>query len=266
MAVKSSVVNSSILLGQAARSMDLLTGLGVLPAHVQQTIDNPIRRILVASAYRGEGAVPEVRFEDVLEREINFTGMFCETAGVTYPGDDLIEKALRQKQAKAGSISAFDRFLPGDLHRRQLLDVSRKFGIKLYNNDPKAADCDGEEIPTKAGVFNLDIASIFARTGAPHRPFMLTYDEQHAHACELGGDGLSSTEKTIYMAVIRPQMELGYLPYMGGSLRCRNAYGSERSLHVRFDADDGLDVDSSRRSGQYCSLGALPRKYLELAL
>ncbi|MBI3260866.1 hypothetical protein HYZ64_00645 [Candidatus Berkelbacteria bacterium] len=242
-----------------------LSNEGVTDSHWQRNvITDPLRRKNVAAALRGELGAPEVRFEDILAREVSVTGTFCKTADIEYPGDELIEKALRQKEAKAGSISVHDRFLPNDLHRRQLLLLSPKFGIKLYNNDSRQADCDGEKIPTKTGVFVLDYGTIFTPTDEKHRPFMLDYDDQDAWAREQGGDGLSTAEQTIYVGVIRPKMELGYLPYMGGSLRCRNACGSGRSLGVGFSADDGLSVSDCVRAYRYWSLGALPGKYLEL--
>jgi len=254
------VKSSAFLLGQTARAMDLLGSAGVLPTHVQQVIDDPIRRAVVADAYMGIIAPQQVEFNDLLAREISVTGSFCKIAKIAYPGDERIEKALHNKEAAAG-ISIYDRFIPGGLKRRQLLDVSRNFGIKLYKNDPRDADNDGEEMPTEQGVFQLDYMSMMEPTDDLHRPFMLDYDAQWTWATEQGGNGFSTAEQALY-AIIRAKLELGRIPFMGGSFRCKNAYGSDYSLGVSFDAGVGLYVFSRwGRSRQRWSLGALPWKY-----
>jgi hypothetical protein len=212
------------------------------------------------AALCGELVVTQNIIDQLIAREIALTTAFCETAKIVYPGSNQIEKTMRHKESVAGTISINDRFIIGGLKRRQLLDVSRNFGIKLYNNDPKSADNDGEEIPTVQGIFQCDFIAMMVPTNENHHPFMLDYDQQWTWATEQGGHGFSTTEQALYF-VIRARLELGRIPFMGGSFRCNNAYGFDYSLNVCFSAGLGLNICYLNRSVQSWNLGALPWKY-----
>jgi hypothetical protein len=223
-------------------------------------VSNSVRKVSVGAALRGELVVSQITIDQLIAREIALTTAFCETAKIAYPGDALIEKMLRHKESVAEAISINDRFILGGLKRRQLLDVSRSFGINLYNNDPKSADNDGEELPTVQGIFQCDFVTMMVPTNENHHPFMLDYDQRWTWATEQGGHGFSTAEQALY-TIIRAKLELGRIPFMGGSFRCKNVYGSGSSLRVGFNADRGLKVSFWGRSIQDWLLGALPWKY-----
>ena len=233
---------------------------GVTPQMVHLANANPARGASIGAAFRGDISLAQITLEELIAREIAFTKTFCEIADFAYPGDGHIAIIMEKKQSAAESVSVYDRFMVAGFKRRQLLDASRNFGIKLYQNDPKAADNDGEEIITEQGVFQLDYMSMMVPTDADHRPFMLDYDQHWAWATEQGGNGFSSAEQALY-AILRAKLELGRIPFMGGSLRCRNTGSSGGSLNVSFNAGDGLSVYYWIRSDPGWDLGALPWKY-----
>ena len=237
-----------------------MADVNVTPQMFKAAVSDPTKKASVGAALRGELAVTQITIDQLIAREIAINKTFCEAAGVPYFGDSHIKETVHHKELVAGSISIHDRYIPSSLTRRQLLNIGRNLGIKLYNNDPKAADNDGEEIPTEQGIFQLDFMSMMVPTDVDHRPFMLDYDQQWAWATEQGGNGFSSAEQALY-AILRAKLELGRIPFMGGSLRCRNTRSSGGSLRVYFNAGDGLCVFNWDRSVQYWILGALPWKY-----
>lgn len=223
----------------------------ITPSLLKLVVSDPSRRATVATAIRGELKMPSISPEHWIERELAVVRRLIEFG---LPEFDL---ALVEKAAvKPAGIHS--RFVPGGMQRYQLLEACAQAGLKLYNNDAKAADCDGEEITTVPCVSLVDYGTLMKPTNKNHHPFMLDYDQQWAWAREQGGRGFCSAEQTIYLAVLRPWIECDGIPYMGGSIRCRNARGSDDSLCVSFNADYGLYVSYYGRSGQYWNLWALP--------
>jgi len=233
---------------------------GVTPQMIHSANADPTRGASIGAAFRGDISLGQITLDELIAREISYAKAFCEVADVPGFRGTYVEAALRYKESVAGVISVHDRYIPGNLTRRQLLGINCNLGIKIYQNDPKVADCDGEAISTEQGVFQCDFMSMMTPTDADHRPFMLDYDQQWSWATEQGGNGFSSAEQALY-AILRAKLELGRIPFMGGSLRCRNAGSSGCSLGVLFSAGDGLGVYDWDRSDRYWYLGALPWKY-----
>lgn len=233
----------------------------VTPAMLDKPSKDPILRSKVGALLRGETISDPIKPQDWVDREME-VGQDLAKCGLP-----LFDQGQVETAAEMG-VGIHHRFVPAfskeNVGRRRLLEVAEKLGIKLNGGNAKSADCDGEEIPNKAGIFTIDYNMIFAPTNSEHHPFMLNYDQQWSWACEQGGNGFSTVAKTLYVAVIRPRVELGKLPYMGGSIRCQDACGSGFSLHVRFCADDGLDVVSWDCSNQYWAVWALPEVFQEL--
>lgn len=262
-------------LGKVARSMDLLGGAGVTNAHLQETINNPIRRATVAAAYKGDTASP-VSIEDILNREIIMTGIIQYAKDQTMVNGKEIERALRKLEATNGAVTLNDRFIPEGLTLDSLFQFIYRWNaerasagetlLKLYNEQDKEwwrTNKDVESLPTKAAILTCDFNTVMRATDLAGRPFNLNMDEQVAWSKEQGGDGIMSAEEVVYLFV-RSLIENQLPLWGGGSVRCKNAYGSDDSLGVRFCADDGFSVDDWRRSDQSWSLGALPGKSLVL--
>lgn len=249
---------------------------GVRPGMFQQAVIDPIRAAAVAFALRGE-AITKVSFEDLLTREINIVGIFCQTVGIHCPEPGMIEQALRLPEEANGSVTVNNRFMPGDLTLKMLFQFIYNWNaqrvkdgeapLKLYDEQSKEwwrENKDVESLPTDAAILTCDFNTVMRATDLAGRPFNLNMDEQIAWAKELGGDGIRSAEEVVYL-FIRCLIENQLPLWGGGSVRCKNAFGSDSSLYVFFYADDGFYVDRWSRSGQYWDLGALPGKSLVLA-
>jgi len=246
--------------GQASE-VDLALGkLGVTPAMSQRVVTDPTIGAAVAASMRGDLTLGEISPEEWIARERVVGESLAELGLPMFDQGDVV------KMAEMG-VGIYDRFvpsLPKETARKQLLKACEQAGLKLYAGNNKDGDYDGERIATVSGIFTLDYASIFRPTNTEQHPYVLTYGDQWHWATEQGGDGFSTAEEAIYMAFLRPKVEIGYLPYMGGSIRCQNTYGSDLSLNVRWYAGGGLYVYSWRRSDASWALWALPRKFRAL--
>lgn len=259
-------------LGKVARSMDLLGVTGVNNSHVQATIDDPIRRAVVGSAYRGDLVAEKVSFDDILCRENNINGIICEWAGMKFPGADVIEKALRQAEEASNGLTVHDRFIPNGFGLPQIFEAIYGFnefckkernnpGFKLYNEMKKEwwrSDKSVQHLPTEAQVIRLDFREIMAPTDMSGAPFNLAQPDQEKWA---EPDGLTSAEE-LSLLQLRSGFEYGRPLWVYGWARCRNACGSGYSLRVYFLADDGFRVDYYDRVASYT--GAVRRKSLVL--
>jgi hypothetical protein len=245
--------------GQASE-VDLALGKhGVTPAMSQRVVTEQTIGAAVAASMRGDLTLGEISPEEWIARE-RVAGESLAELGLS-----MFDQGEVVKAAEMG-VGIYDRFIPSGLDRKQLLRACEQAGIKLYAGNAKDGDYDGERIATVAGIFTLDYASIFRPTNADQHPYMLPYDRQWSWAAEQGGDGFSTAEEAMYMAFLRPKAEIGYLPYMGGSIRCQNDYGSDDSLYVRWNADYGLDVNGWSGSDANWNLWALPRKFRALGV
>lgn len=252
---------------------------GITPAMFQQAVADPTRGVAVAASLRGESMM-QILLEDLLIGEIEVIRIFCETAGIVPKGidvnDEQIEQALRQIEAKNGSVTVNDRFIPGNLtlfemfrfvynwNAKQIEDG--KSPLRLYNEQSKEwwrNNKDVESIPTKRDIITCDFQTIMKPTDMSGHPFNLNIDEQIAWASEQGGDGIMSAEEVVYLFV-RSLIENQLPLWGGGSIRCRNAFGSDRSLSVCWFTGAGFNVSGCGRSGRRWPLGALPRKSLVL--
>lgn len=248
-------VVSSVHLGTAATAAERLEKLGVGQDQFQRLITDAIyRKAVVVAMLQMEQAVT-IASEDWVEREMAVSACLVELGLPAFDEKDVWKAAQK-------GITAFSRFVPKGLKRRQLLEACERAGIKL-NGTVSGADCDGEDLSTEAGVLEQDFRAIMVPTDANQRPFMLNMDEHVVWAKEQGGDGLASAEETLYL-ILRAFLELGYVPFMGGWIRCRNKKGSGYSLGVFFGAGDGLEVGYGSLSDRIWVEGAVPRKYIAL--
>lgn len=255
-------VKSSITLGLVARAIALLEDEGVTAGDIQKSVvDNPITRDRVAAAILGKDAPVKVSFQQLLEREINYTRDIVYLIGDrSCHYDEEIFLALKKIEKSWGDLSIHDRFIPGGLVRYQLLKICQDLGLKIHNNDPDSANCDGESITTESGVIRMDFQKLMQATNILGAPFNLIYNEQVLWAHVLGGDGLTSTEKTLYL-FLRHLKETN-LPLWGcGAVRCRNFVDRKYSLGIGWDAEGGLCVGRWLRDSRHCELGALSRKF-----
>ena len=203
-------------------------------------------------------------------------GNVREIAGLPFPGNDMIEKALRQAEAKRGFVSAHDRVVLGGLGLRELFTFFYRFN-ELQEKDSKPTlklghevkkewwrtDENVQHILTKTGVFTWDFRDTIRATDLAGRPFYLNADDQDAWGRECGGIGRSTVEQATYLFQ-RCLIETG-LPMWGvGSLRGKNSYGSDGSLLVYWSAAHGFGVGYWHRSARDWFLAALPEVFLEL--
>ncbi len=253
--MKESVGSSFAGLGSVARGVALLEEHeGVdLNDWQQRVINDPIMRRTVGAALRGEIAEASIGAQDWINREF---GMCEERAKCGLP---VVEKRQVENAWRDG-FGQHHHFLPGDLGRVQILEACQKAGIKIYNSSVAAADCNGDVLPTKAGVLEVNYGAVMVPTDREHRPFMLDYDQQCEWSNQQGGKGFTTAEESL-MYILDMWIAIGRITYMGGSIRCKNASGSGYSLFVRWDADRGLRVYGFERDAQRWYLGAVPRKY-----
>lgn len=243
----------SVNLGTAARATDLLTtGYGVDQTHFDRLVKDPAYRRQVGLAMTGQLTVTEITRDEWLDRELNFQDQLKEL-GLPSATREQLEAAYKE------GYGLNHRFVPAGLTRQMLLDASAKAGIKTGTDYPS-----GEQLPTEAGIFECDLATVMQPMDADQRPFMLDYNEHEAWSKDQGGTGLSSAEEAQYL-ILRMKLEFGRVLFMGGWIRCRNAAGSGYSVFVSFDADDGLSVRYGSRSGRGWGYGCLPRKFTALA-
>ena len=217
-------------------------------------VDDPIRRLQVWRAGTGELLITEVTKTDWVERELGIFKRLAEF-GIPMPSEKEVASAWFE------GCTSNHRFVPHNVGRRQLLEACHKAGIKVNGNDPKTADYEGgDKLPTERGTLESDLERLMTPTDAQHRPFMLNHDQQVEWAKEQGGDGITSVEETLYL-ILRAWVELGRVPFMGGWIRCRNRYGSDDSLRVRWSAGSGLGVDDGSLENDGWYYGAFSRKF-----
>jgi len=251
------IMNSLFIVTEAVKRLLTLANNNseLLLRCFQRIIDDPVYRRQVWLAMTGKLAVEDITKEEWIERETNAMiqlGLLDEEV--------VINDKLRIKQmAGAGKFGANQYFVSAGLTRKQLVELACKVGIKI-NNSPH---CDGQEIPTEAGVLECDLAAIMTSTGPDYRPFNLNADEHEAWANEQGGDGLTSAEEALYL-IIRHFLAFGRVLFMGDWIRCRNSHGPGSSLKVDFYAFIGLDVGWDNRSYRSWSYGAVARKFTPL--
>jgi len=247
----------------------------VVPSMFQTAVSDPIRKVSVGAALRGELTVSQVAFDQIITRENNVLTLLCEWMGVKYPGVDVVERALRKAEAEWGGISIHDRVIPAGLDLAHLFagfyafnaakTEQREMPIKLghpANEEWWRKDKNVQHLPTELSVIRQDLASVMQPTDLLGRPFYLNLEAQVAWAKDQGGDGITSAEETAYL-FLRSVYERGLPLWAAGSCRTRNAYGSTFSLYVYWDAGDGFCVDNYDRFGIW-DVGVLPRKSLVL--
>lgn len=250
---------------QSARATAELEKLGVDSSHYQATIDDPIRRAVVAAAYRGEIEATSIVPADWAAREM---AVNAELMKYGLPSFD-----EAQVEYMSNGAGQHDRYLPGNLTLQVLFPFFYNWNntednptVKLAHDPDKEwwrNDKSAESLPTMAGVLTCNYSQVMQPVDLAGRPYFLPMDEQVKLAKQMGGSGLTSAEQVTYL-FIRSVVERRLPLWAAGSARCRNAYGSDSSLRVYWCADDGFYVSLWRRSEQSWLLGAVPEVFKAL--
>lgn len=257
----------SVNLGTAVRAVDLLTtGYGVDQTYYDRLVKDPAYRRQVGLAMTGQLAVTEITRGEWVERELLCLSQLstlglemipCRSLG-TY---DFTEKGSLEdyiNKAYQPGFGSNHRFVPGGLTRQALLRAASLGGMQTGTDYPS-----GEQLPTEAGIFDCDLATVMQPMDSDQRPFMLDHNEHEAWSKDQGGSGLSSAEEAQYL-ILRMKLEFGRVLFMGGWIRCRNAAGSGESVGVVFGAGSGLSVNYGSRSYRRWFDGCVPRKFTAL--
>lgn len=255
-------VLSPTQLGTAARSLELM---GVSQDMAQTTIDDPIRRAVVAAAYRGEIEAVTIASTDWASREM---AVSAELAKYGLPAFDSYH--VEYMSTGAG---VHDRFVPGDLTLQVLFpffynwnDTEDNPTIKLAHDPNKEwwrTDKSAESLPTKTGILSSNFGQVMQPVDLAGRPYFMPMDEQVKLAKQMGGSGLTSVEQLTYM-FIRSVVERRLPLWAAGSARCGNLFGSGYSLSVVWSAGIGFYVLYCYRSDQHWYLGAVPEVFTAL--
>lgn len=251
---------------QSARATAELEKLGVDSSHYQATIDDPIRRAVVAAAYRGEIEGVSVTPADWAAREMAISAELVKY-GLPAFDDNKVECMSK------GNVGLHDRFLPGDLTLQVLFPFFYNWNntednpaVKLAHDPNKEwwrNDKSAESLPTMAGVLTCNYSQVMQPIDLAGRPYFLPMDEQVKLAKQMGGSGLTSAEQVTYL-FIRSVVERRLPLWAAGSARCRNLYGSGYSLRVGWGAGYGFYVFRWVRSEQFWILGAVPEVFTAL--
>jgi len=250
-------MKSLFVVTEAIRRLVTLAGenLEIVFRCFQRIIDDPVYRRQVWLAMIGKLVISEITKDEWVERETNAMRQLGELDENAVVNDELRIKQM----VNAGHFGINHYFVPAGLTRSRLLELAAKVGVKV-NSSP---NCDGDEIPTEAGVLECDLGAIMQSTDSSHRPFNLDYNSHLAWAKEQGGSDLTSAEEMLYL-LIRHFMAFGRILFMGGWIRCRNRHGSSYRLSVRFYADDGLNVYCGDDDYSRWRWGAVPWKFTPL--
>lgn len=255
-------VLSPIQLGTGARAMELM---GIGQDLAQATIDDPIRRAVVAAAFRGEIEPVSITPTDWAAREM---AVSTELAKYGLPAFDSYHVEYMSNGA-----GPHDRFLPGDLTLQVLFPFFYNWNntednptVKLAHDPNKEwwrTDRSVESLPTRTGVLSCNFAQVMQPINLAGWPYLLPMDEQVKLSKQMGGSGLTSVEQLTYL-FIRSVVERRLPLWAAGSARCRNTYGSGHSLRVHWYADSGFCVNDWPRSGRDWCLGAVPEVFTAL--
>jgi len=250
----------------SGRSFSLLSDLGVGQLEVQSVIDDPIKRSVVAAAYRGEIEAASIEPADWIAREMTVSDEFVKLGLEEFSRDQV-------SFASKGVVGPNARFIPGGLTLEILFLILYEWNkveenpkVKLYrtpNEEWWHRDRTVESIPTEAGTLVCDFRQAMTPTDMAGRPFSLNMDEQTAWSKEQGSSGLTSAEQLIYL-FIRSVVERQLPLWANGYARCRNACGSDYSLGVDWCTGGGFGVSYWGRSSRDWCLGAVPEVFMAL--
>lgn len=226
---------------------------GVTQRHVQEVVDDPIRRRQVGLALTGPLTTFPVTREEWVEREFNFLAQLHELGlPVLHPSPHTVQMQLNA--AYRPGFGSNHRFIPAGLTREMLMAACGKAGIKMGTYHPS-------DDQTAAGIFECDLTHVMQPMDAEQRPFMLDYDEHETWSKDQGGDGLSSADEALYL-ILRMKLEFGHVLFMGGWIRCIKDHAD--SVDVGFHLQDGLEVVNGNMFDGSWDCGCLPRKFTAL--
>ncbi len=257
--MRNAATPSKLNYGTVTGAVALLEVAGANNQWFQGIRDFPATRNAVLTA--GNGSLPAVMSKDEwIETEANLALRKIEL-GLPEPASPVHDLIARHHRDGYGAHHHFQ--LPG-CNQEPLLQAMLDLGAKLNGGKVETARFkDGEAIPTAAGVFQCDLSRMMMPTDLNHRPFNLDYAGHDQWAKEQDGIGMSTVEQTL-------DLMLGALilftrhTFMGGWIRCRNAYGSGRSLSVILNAGRGVNVSWTSHTIAIWSGGTLPEKFTNL--
>lgn len=256
-------VKSSFSRRTSNRALDLLEQDGMRNTDLQRMIDIPFVRREVIEASHGTGYGKPMTKDDWVETQVAINERKIEL-GLPKPDRPLADLVAAAYQAGYGSSRHFQ--MSGGT-QALLLQAMISFGTKLNGGTVESARFkDGDAIPTENGVFDCDLSRLMTPTDLQMRPFNLNYDGHDQWCKEQGGTGMSTVEQTLDL-LLTALLIHGYHTFMGGWIRCRNAYGSDSSLYVDLYADDGVNVRWANRTVLvHWYGGTLPEKFTKLEL
>jgi len=243
----------------------MLAELGVGQPEVQATIDDPIRRAVVAAAYRNKIEAVSIAPACWIAREMAISAELVKYGLPAFGAYDV--------EYMSTCASVHDRFIPDDLTLQVLFPFFYSWNntggneqIKLAHvpgNEWWRTDKNAESLPTKAGVLTCDFDKVMQAVDLSDRPFFLSMDEQVKFAKQMGGSGLTSVEQLTYL-FIRSVVERRLPLWSAGLARCCNLYGSGYLLSVDWSADHGFCINHRHRTAKSWRLGAVLEAFTAL--
>lgn len=201
-----------------------------------------------------------LNLEELIARERECSFRLCEAAGVTYPGDPFVARAVNNLP----ELSPNWRFVPEGINQVGGLKACQLLGIKLYGGSVEEAGQKGRDnFTTQPSLIHADTDRLFLPTDLLGRPFNLTLPQQIAWAAEQEGQGLMFASEVLFLWA-RCALEERRALWAYGAVRCADVYDSVDSLRVYFDATGGLVVYWCLREHSHGHLGAVARKVIVL--
>lgn len=259
---------------QVMTALKCLSDKGVTSDDLQRIIDDPHFRQSAADA------LAKRKFScigDVIYREQRRTEEFCRLAESPYPGDYVVQEAMKAVVANRGSMSPNDYFIPGGIDLDPIFMAwtiwnieRRKFGqseiVLPLLVESLCGLIKDATILTKTGSMWWDFSSIMRVTNVNGHPLGLGCAQQIAWALEQspGCDGIMSLEEVAYLFT-RGLLEYGVPPWGYGMIRCSNETKPGSTVSFGYTPGSGIGIDEVRRSESDPRLTVIPRIFTPLS-
>ncbi len=200
--------------------------------------------------------VPEMGKDEWVNREMTALVECQKRTGVTIPDSRQIEKVEVWTPTTL--------VIPQGLTRGPELELLHSAKVLLWGG-VSGANCSGEEIPTKEGLYDCDLDGIFTARRHGHKPFNMRRPDQVAW-CGPGGE--MSAEELMYPFWQFAREHHGHLPAedLWWWFWVRNAYDSGRWLYLRRDPGNGFSVSWHFIVDAHPRTGMAARKFRPLPL